>query len=154
MIYDAISRGENYFAVHPRLAKGLLWLQSAPIDLLPTGKHEIEGDKLFAIVDEYVTRPFERTKFESHRVYGDIQFVVTGTEGIDVCGTELLQVTEAYDEKRDVGFFASPDSASRLVLRANDFAVFFPSDGHRPQIALADPLPVRKIVVKFAVGDL
>lgn len=154
MIYDSISRGENYFSVHPRLARGLLWLRTAPIDLLPTGKHEIDGDKIFAIVDEYMTRPIERTRFESHRVYGDIQFVVTGTEAIDVCGTDLLQVSESYDEKRDVGFFDSPEQATRLVLRANDFAVFFPSDGHRPQIALGESLPVRKIVVKFAIGDL
>lgn len=154
MIYDALSRGEMYFSVHERLAKGLLWLQTAPLDLLPPGKHEIDGARLFAIVDEYVTRPFVQTKFESHRVYGDIQLMVTGSEAIDVCGTDILQVSEAYDESRDVGFFAPPETATRLVMRANDFAVFFPSDGHRPQIALPAAMSVRKIVVKFALGEL
>ncbi len=149
MICDTLAQSELYFATHLMLARGLRWLQSAAIGSLPKGKHEIEGDSLFAMVDEYETRPLDKTRFESHQIYGDIQLIVSGREAIDVCDIGRLNVSEEYNAQRDVGFFVPPGSATRLILNASDFAVFFPNDGHRPQIAVELPLPVRKIVVKF-----
>ena len=45
---------------------------------MPGGRHAIEGDMMYANVDDVETKLFETTKPESHRNYVDIQFMVEG----------------------------------------------------------------------------
>ena len=149
MICDSLKHSDLYSSVHPLLAQGLKWLAVTAIGDLPKGRHEIQGDALSAMVDEDSSRPFEQTRFEAHRIYGDIQLIISGSEAIDVCDIERLDLTEQYDAQRDVSFFSPRGDATRLVLTAGDFAVFFPNDGHRPQISTGNPQMVRKVVVKF-----
>ena len=47
---------------------------------MPGGRHAIEGDMMYANVDDVETKLFETTKPESHRNYVDIQFMVDGEE--------------------------------------------------------------------------
>ncbi len=39
-----------------------------------------------------------------------------------------------------------------LALGPGDFMLLFPEDAHMPRIAVGAPAPVRKVVVKIAVG--
>ena len=39
----------------------------------------------------------------------------------------------------------------RVTAAAGTFVVFFPHDAHMPGLALGEPAPVRKVVVKVAV---
>lgn len=42
------------------------------------GRHEIDGDRVFALVQNYTTNPIEGALYEAHRRYSDIQFVFSG----------------------------------------------------------------------------
>jgi hypothetical protein len=41
----------------PTIQKALAWLQSADLANLPTGRQVIDGDNMYALVNEYTTEP-------------------------------------------------------------------------------------------------
>lgn len=118
----------------------------------PDGRHDIEGDDLFALLQTYDTGPATEKRFESHRKYLDIQYVLEGEERILHAPARLLEVETPYDEPTDIIFYAEPKAASSLLLRAGDFAVFHPQDAHKPGCMAGGRHRVRKVVVKVRVG--
>ncbi len=150
MILDQLSRCDLYRRIHPHLGLGFDFLLKNDLERLPTGRREIDGERVFAIVDEYTTRPAELCRLESHRKYWDIQYLVRGAERIGYCPLERVGTTlESYDASRDIAFYAG--TGTPLLLTGGMFAVFGPRDAHAPQIAAGEPAPVRKIVVKVAI---
>jgi len=117
------------------------------------GTHRVElADGAFAIEQVYRSRPRSEGFFESHRKYIDVQLVVAGEEWMEVEDLARLKATQAYDPDRDLILFADPPTASRLLVRAGDGAVFFPEDGHMPTLCVSAPALVRKSVVKVPVA--
>jgi len=104
------------------------------------------------MMSEGETKPPEQVKFEAHRRYIDIQLVVRGQEAIGVAPVSTLTTVEPYDAAKDIEFFAVPQTSETLALRAGDFAVFAPGDGHRPSLHLDGPHVSRKAVVKVSVA--
>ncbi len=47
----------------------------------PKGKHDIEGNRLFYLISEDMTEPYEARRAEYHARYLDIQIVLKGQEG-------------------------------------------------------------------------
>lgn len=128
----------------------------ARLAAMPAGAVErVElGDGAFALEQVYHAKPREEGFFESHRNYIDVQVIVEGVESMEVEEIARLAVTLDYDAERDLLKYASdvPDAA-RLVLRAGDVALFFPTDGHMPSLRVAGrPALVRKTVVKVPVA--
>ena len=48
----------------------------------PKGKHDIEGNRLFYLISEDMTEPYEARRAEYHARYLDIQIVLKGQEGM------------------------------------------------------------------------
>lgn len=152
MILDTLDYADDYGALHPLLVRGLHFLRTANLGGLASGRHAIDGERLFAIVDEYTTRPRDRCKLEAHRRYHDIQYLARGSECIGYAPLSHLVETEPYDAQRDIAFFHG--GWSPLILNAGMFAVFAPHDAHAPQLAAAAPAEVRKIVIKVEVAPV
>jgi YhcH/YjgK/YiaL family protein len=119
---------------------------------LPLGRTDIEGSDMFLTVSEAETRSPEQVRFEAHRRYIDIQLVVRGQESIGYAPVASLVSSEPYDATKDIEFFSVPQESATLALRAGDFAVFAPGDGHRPSLHLDGPHVSRKVVVKVSVA--
>ena len=57
-----------------------------------------------------------------------------------------------YDKERDLIFYEEPDQSSSIVLKAGDFAIVPPEDGHAPRrMTKNGACQVKKIVVKVKV---
>jgi len=150
MIVDSLPHADRYFAVHPLFEAGFRYLCRFTPDI-PDGRYELEGDRLFALVQSYSTVPAAEKRFEAHRCYLDIQYLVAGTEIIGHAALETLSTNEAFNLGKDIGFFDEPALSTPVLLRAGDFAILYPNDGHKPGCAAGDPAPVRKIVLKVAL---
>ena len=75
-------------------------------DLAP-GRHEIDGEEVYASVQRHFTKPVAERQYESHRKYIDIQYIHTGREIMYWAPLPLLtKVTMPYDEKGDAGLSA------------------------------------------------
>ena len=151
MILDALSNAAVYSPISPRLAEGFRFLRSANLNVLPIGRTEIAGASLFALVQDYQTKPLDQGFWESHRRHIDIQYVVAGAERIGHSPIDRLTVKDPFDDAKDLIKFAG--TGEWLTVREGHFTVFFPQDGHMPGIQIdgAGPTPVRKVVVKVAV---
>ena len=69
------------------------------------GKVEIIGDRIFANIDRYKTKPETKCRMEAHRQYIDIQVLFSGQEIIAWHPVGELEETVPYDSAKDVGFY-------------------------------------------------
>ncbi len=65
------------------LTKALAFLRTQDFRNMPEGRHEIDGDKIFALLSRYTTRPQTECTPEAHRKFVDIQYD-PATEKINV----------------------------------------------------------------------
>ncbi len=149
MIADSLNNCEKYFGSHKNFEKSFGFIKKATEENLPVGRYEIDGDEVFAFIQEYTSNYEENGKFEGHRKYIDIQYILSGIEVMDVVNISKATASVDYDAQKDIGFFVNNEKAARLVLESGEYGVFFPSDIHRPGLCFeGNPAPVKKIVVK------
>jgi YhcH/YjgK/YiaL family protein len=150
MVVDSLEQESFGLLQHEFIAIALCWLESPETARLPVGKYELRGQSLYALVDEYMTRPRQACRLETHRRYIDVQYVVRGSELMGYAPAISLTPEGPYDRERDVQFHRG--HADFLLLRQGMFAVMMPSDAHMPGVAVdGQPAAVKKIVVKAAV---
>lgn len=150
MILDQLANADLYSSVHSRFAQAFEFLTSTVLTELPSGKQTIEGEELFALVNDYSTQPLDICRFEAHRRYIDIQLMVRGREQIGVADLAAMSDDEPYVADRDIAFYRG--QGDLITLREGTFAVFFPHDAHQPGIALGEPSLCRKVVVKVLLS--
>ncbi len=149
MILDTLDNRGFYRGLAPRIVAALDFLQATDLAALPLGKTVIDGERLFALVQEYSPKPASMGKFEAHRRYWDVQYVVRGVERMGYSHLSRMTVSEPHSDERDVAFFTGP--GDWLYVQAGTFAIFGPSDVHMPGVAVDDAPnqpTVRKVVVK------
>ena len=126
------------------------FLKTHDLAKLEKGKYPVDGDNVFVSVTEDPTKDLEKTNWESHRKYIDIQCIITGDEKMGVCPIGAATVTKPYDEKRDVANYSA--EGKMYVGKAGTFFIFFPNDAHRPNITPGGNLVVKKVVIKVRVA--
>lgn len=148
MIVDTLENASRYEGLHERFKAAFDFLRSANLVALQEGRTELEGDRLFVLMQAYQTKPLEGGKLEAHRKYIDIQFVVSGEEVIGYAPLTTQAPVESFNEEKDIGFYHG--DASFVKLSAGMFAIFYPEDAHLPGRYLQVASPVKKIVIKVA----
>ena len=148
MIIDRLVNSHLYAGLPPRIQRAFQYLRETDWQTTEVGKYEVEGKSLFALVQQYSTKLKSQGKWESHRKYIDIQYVVEGTEQIGYAHLSRLGQGE-YDAAKD--FLPLSGEGDYLTLSSGDFMLLYPEDGHKPGLALADSRIVKKVVVKIAV---
>ncbi len=152
MIVADLNHIDHQVLVTPSLRKAFDFLRGKDLRRLPDGRVDIDGDRVFALVQRYATAPAAAPKFEYHRKYIDVQFIASGEEVIGWVRAEKMKITETYDEKKDICFgTVKKGTWTPVFLQAGQLAVLWPEDAHAPKLAADGPLPVMKIVIKVAV---
>src|SRR5450830_1435152 len=101
MVTDVLANASIYAALGPRIARGLQFLAETDLKGLTTGRHELDGQALFVLVSDYVPKPPSQGKWEAHRRYLDLQFVVSGVERI-VCSPLDFFFNETATTEKDI----------------------------------------------------
>ena len=149
MILDTLAHSSLHEGLHPLFPAAFAWLRSLEPDLAD-GRYEIAGPSLVAIVQRYETAPAAEKKWETHRLHGDIQFMVSGAEAIGYGMREDLTVRTPYNPGKDAEFYEPPSSpSSLLILSEGLFAVFHPHDAHQPGVMIGAPQGILTVVIKF-----
>ncbi len=148
MILARLAEADRYLPLHPLFARAFDFLRNTDLATLVPGKHGIQGEQLFAIVEACAGRTRAEAKLECHRRYIDIQLVL---EGVDEMGwkpvAECVDPATDYDAVRDIRFF-NDAPASWIATPPGAFCLFFPDDAHAPLVGTGS---IRKVVVKIAV---
>ena len=149
MVFDTIQNCEKYYGMHPMFEKAFEFIKQAVNADIPVGKYELEGKELYASVQEYNSKIPPEGKFEGHRNYIDIQYIVSGIEEIEVVNIAKSQRKTEYNDVKDVEFYEDNEKAGKGVIESGEYGIFMPWDIHKPGMAFGGvSVPVKKIVVK------
>ncbi len=152
MIIGTLAACERYYALGERFRKALEFLKEHDVAAMEPGRYDIEGDDVFALVQEYVTKTIDECTLEAHRVYADVNYVAEGFEYLGYAPLERAGVPAVeYDPKTEAAFFEK--ECDFILLRKGDIAIVFPEDAHMPQKRALVPATVRKVCVKVRVGE-
>lgn len=148
MILDIVDNIERYFCLGKRIKKALEYIRDNDFSTIEKGKHLIDGENIFALVNDYDTKLNNECLMEAHKKYIDLQYMYEGSELI---GHQILsnqETTVEYNKDLDYAIF-KPDNYSILILEKGQFVLFFPNDLHMPGIMNKKSEKVRKIVIKI-----
>lgn len=149
MIADTIRNADLYRGLSPRIALALDALRTTDLQRVPDGTLEIDGTRVFAIIQHYDSLPPAQGAWEAHRRHIDLQYLLAGTERIGYAHVGRL-TPGAYDPARDL--LSLSGEGDFLTLAPGDFMLLFPEDAHMPRLAAGAPAPVWKVVVKIALS--
>ena len=153
---------EKYLSTYPGFSEAFHYLAEAytqgsetnqRIMHLPEGSFEkVElTDGIFALEQVYMSKERPECFFESHRKFIDIQFIIEGSEKIDVCDISRLTTDVPFDATKDLIKYLDFSDVSTLLLKKGDIAIFFPEDAHMPCLQDKTKELIRKTVVKVPV---
>ena len=149
MIYDNISNHELYKDLSPDIYEGLKFLREADANIA-NGVYQI-NPRVKAIVSEYETKTVNEYGFEAHKKYIDIQCTLKGMERVACLPIERMSEEKPYSEETDAAFYSANVSTQEMTIGDGYFAIFFPQDGHMPQLCIDEPRMVKKDVVKVQI---
>lgn len=149
MIVSNLEHVDRQAAMTEGLEKAMDFLRKSTAQNLPNGRIDIDGEKVFALIQRYVPGAVKIPAFEFHRKYLDVQFVASGSEVIGWMPASKMNVVEKYDPLKDICFGdAGRKNWTPILLEEGDLAFFWPEDAHAPKLAALSPQQVLKIVVK------
>jgi YhcH/YjgK/YiaL family protein len=109
------------------------------------------GDSFFILEQNYNTKKSNDIRWEGHRRYIDIQYMVKGSEFMAVKNIDLMKFNTKYDKTKDFQFFEEKEKNGLELIKVNEgeFLFFFPRDIHKP--CIGNNNRVEKIVVKVKI---
>lgn len=149
MLIDKIENCRLYSGLSRNIFSALEYIVKTDFTNMETGKYEIDGENMFALVSDYTTKNSADCHLEAHRKYIDVQYMVKGNEMVGYALLAHQTPVTDYDEEKDVSFFKD-DAVSFLNFNEGLFAIFFPGDLHMPGTGTKST-PVRKVVVKVKI---
>jgi YhcH/YjgK/YiaL family protein len=114
---------------------------------LAPGKYIIDGDNAYATIAEGAPKNMDDVKWESHRKYIDLQYVIAGKVKIGVSPVSAATVTVPYDETKDVANYTA--EGKFYIATPEIFFLFFPQNAHRPDIKVDGYDTMKKLVIKI-----
>ena len=133
MICDTLDQLHLYKGFHKNLDTAIEFLAAHPLDTLPLGRTEVDGDEVFINVMDADLKPHTGSHAEYHRIYADLQIDLTGGEGW--------------------GYETAPGTEVEPYQPEGRFVLFFPGELHRPGVEMPGCDRVRKAVVKIKMED-
>ena len=121
---------------------------------VPVGKHAIEGEQVYALVQKLPSRAPDTAQFESHRKYIDLHYIVSGQEITGFAPAESLKLAVPYDESKDVMLYAVPSEYTKIEMKPGHFAIYHPGQAHLPNCHFQGAHDLHKVVVKVQVEYL
>ena len=117
-----------------------------------TGRYDISSD-MFVLIQRYDTVPQTEARYEAHRKYIDIQYIIKGKETIYWSPLSEVEEIEPFNEDKDIGFYEKAVPHAILKLHEGEFGIFYPCDAHKPSFHEDENEAsfVEKAVVKIRV---
>lgn len=151
----SVSIDEAAFTKQYQLTKGwwdkaFAFMKEKDLATLKPGKYPIDGENVFATVTEAPSKAFDKTQWESHRNYSDIQYIIKGKEKIGAAPVSAITIRDQYDPKRDVVFYNG--EGKYYEAGPDTFFIFTPADAHRPSVIVEGYDVVKKLVIKVSTN--
>lgn len=152
MILETLENMQQYEGMHAGIDRILKLYPQYTCENFVAGKVDVDGDAAYMVFAEYETQPVEGAKFEAHRKYIDVMYMVDGCETIYVKNTDTLtNITDEYDSEADCLLGKADQNVTKVHLQTGDVVVLFPQDAHLPGRIADASCKVKKIIGKVRV---
>jgi biofilm protein TabA len=147
-LHPSVDKDSFYMAYHRNKKlwdAAFAFLRDQNLDDIKPGKYPIVGEQVFASVTEAPSHKIEDVKWESHKNYVDLQYIIKGKELIGVADTSKATITKPYT----VDVINYDAEGKYYTGEQGKFFLFFPNNAHRPTIKIDGYDVVKKIVIKI-----
>jgi len=148
MIVDNLRNYSLYLEVNKGFQGAFKFIEEFNKSELPVGRYEIDGNNVYALVQSYETKPVTEKKWETHKEYIDLQYVVRGKENIGWINKNGLTPCTSYSVEKDCTLYEELEGTS-VKLGNSDFMILFPEDAHKPGCIWEEKQIITKIVIKI-----
>jgi len=149
VIIDKLESFEIYKKINRRFSHAFDFILNYERSRMGEGKYEIDGSKVFALVQEYHTQSSDKFVWEAHRKYIDLQYMLEGTEDMGYAHISSMKPISDYIDTDDYILFKG--DGMYIKVREGFFTIFFPHDCHKVRVSTGSISKVKKIVVKILV---
>lgn len=118
------------------------------------GRYDLKEEGLFVNIMTFTTKKREEQKYEAHKKYIDVQWVLDGEEAFclkDISDMEEKDIIMPYNEEQDIMFYSQEVEGEYHILKSGEFLVMPPECAHMPGMEVQYPSVVRKAVIKIPV---
>lgn len=139
-------------AFHPIFHKAVEFIRSHEQQNYPLGKFDIDGEDMFAVISELESVLPKERKAECHKKYIDFQYLIDSSQEEIILAAKTSEHNYCIEDQLDEEDYALYDKVageSEIRLTPGMFAVFFPSDLHRPVCSDPGGVYMKKLVVKI-----
>ena len=150
MIIDHIDHSERYYGLGDGIRLALEYLKQTNFSGVEHGDYALDGENMFAKVRCMASRRPEDARWEAHREYADVHYLVEGQEKMGYASAARVQSAGPYDVKKDVYFLAA--EGDFFDVPKGYFVLFAPEEIHMP--ALAQPIPsrIKRVIIKVKMS--
>lgn len=137
----------RYKGISEPMKKAIEFIESGEYKNTPQDKTRrpvVEGE-VEVIRMGYEPKP--EPGWEAHEGWIDIQIILEGEEKMLYAPLYRMTKEGEYDAKKDLQKL-SGNATVEIIAKAGDFIIFFPEDGHAPNVASDNLTTVDKVVVK------
>jgi dihydroorotase len=116
------------------------------------GEYIIDSGNVIAHISEGPAKDIADIKWEAHRNFNDLQYIITGKAQMGVASVDDHQalIVVPYSSETDVINFTN-DKGQYYDAGTETFFIFSPQEMHRPAIKVSGNDIVKKIVIKVRV---
>ena len=148
MIFSSLNAAKGNYEYPEAIKKAIDFMSTEEFKQLPVGRHEIQGDDIFALIQDQTTDEPDKKRAESHRNYVDIQFLMSGEEKQGYA--PLIPGTKGEEPAgKDNIFYDTVEGEQFVCLKPGDFTIYFTNDVHRPNCAVNGSCNIHKAVIKI-----
>lgn len=140
----------NHAEANADLEFALQHLRDTDYTQVATGKYLIDGERMFALVQDPMTQAWETGFPEFHALHIDVQCLLSGEEALGYLPSnpDLVPRDDRLAE-RDIAFVEPQANETKIVLTPGMYAIFFPGELHRPCRAVGRSMQIKKVVIKI-----
>ncbi len=131
--------------------KAFAYLRNTDLANLAIGDHPIVGEDVFARVTEAPLKKLDSSKWEAHKNYADIHYVIKGREKIGIGPLSTAKLVEPYNSKRDISFYEG--TGMYYIAEPGTYFIAFPHQIHRPGLEVKGKETEKKIVIKVRTSN-
>lgn len=127
------------------------YLKNNDLSRFETGKHDIDKDNMFLVINDYKTVKDDERVWEAHRRYIDVHVMIKGKERLGMSFIEDANIKQYHEDSDYVEIPSVNKDISQIILREGEYLVCYPQDVHKTACIVENQEDVRKAIFKVKV---
>jgi len=149
MIITTLENLRRYNPMGASMEKAIDYIASLDTGNLQSGRYNVDGNDIYALVQCYDTKPYGESKFETHDCYADIQILLEGEELMYTADRKDMSNPTSYNSENDKTNYADNKEAMCTHMKPGAVMIFYPEDAHKASIRVGEqPVAVKKLLLK------